>query len=135
KARQAASAMLEVAFDDLELVDGVVRVRGVGDLTLTLGQIAQALGGVAGSSLPGKVTPGLAAAHDFQPGAIAYTNGTHVVEGEVDIDTGQVKLTRYVVVHDCGRMINPMMVDGQVQGAVAHGIGMTLYEWMRYDGA
>ena len=49
-------------------------------------------------------------------------------------ETGQVQLKRYIVVHDCGRMINPMMVEGQVQGGVAHGIGMTLYEWMRYDG-
>ena len=52
-----------------------------------------------------------------------------------DGETGQVWLTRYVVVHDCGRMINPMMVEGQVHGGVVHGIGATLYEWMRYDDA
>jgi len=132
KARQAAAAMLEVAPDDLELADGAVRVKGA-DLTRTLGQIAHALSGVAGFSLPASITPGLAAAVDFEPPAITYTNGSHVVEVEVDIETGGVRLLRYVVVHDCGRMINPMMVEGQVHGGVAHGIGMTLYERMRYD--
>src|SRR4051812_9579426 len=135
KARQAAASMLEVAPDDLELVDGAVRVKGVPDLQRSLGDIAQALSGVAGFSLPANVTPGLAGAVDYQPPAITYTNGAHVAEVEVDIDTGHVRLTRYIVVHDCGRMINPMMVEGQVHGAIVHGIGMTLYEWMRYDDA
>ena len=79
------------------------------------------------------MAPGLAAAGDYQPPALTYTNGAHVAEVEVDIETGSVRITRYIVVHDCGRMINPMMVEGQVHGAVVHGIGMTLYEWMRYD--
>lgn len=133
KARQAAATMLEVAPDDLELVDGDVRVRGVPQLKRSLGEIAHALSGVAGFSLPTNITPGLAAAMDYQPPAITYTNGTHVAEVEVGADTGHVRITRYVVVHDCGRMINPMMVEGQVYGGVAHGIGMTLFEWMRYD--
>jgi len=134
KARQAAASMLEVSPDDLELVDGNVRVKG-SDLKRTLGEVAHALQGVAGFSLPVNVTPGLAASADYQPPAMTYTNGTHVVEAEVDGETGQVRLTRYVVVHDCGRMINPMMVEGQVHGGVVHGIGATLYEWMRYDDA
>jgi carbon-monoxide dehydrogenase large subunit len=132
KARQAAAAMLEVAPDDLELVDGLVRVKGA-DLKRTLGQLAHALSGVAGFALPGTITPGLSASVDYQPPAITYTNGSHVVEVEVDIETGIVRLLRYIVVHDCGRMINPMMVEGQVHGGVAHGIGMTLYERMRFD--
>jgi aerobic carbon-monoxide dehydrogenase large subunit len=132
KARQAAAAMLEVAPDDLELVDGLVRVKGA-DLKRTLGQLAHSLSGVAGFALPGNITPGLSASIDYQPPAITYTNGSHVVEVEVDIETGIVRLLRYVVVHDCGRMINPMMVEGQVHGGVAHGIGMTLYERMRFD--
>ena len=134
KARKVAAAMLEVAPDDLELVGGAVRVKGA-DMQRSLGEIAHALGGVAGFSLPAGVTPGLAAAVDFEPPAITYTNGAHVAEVEVDPDTGRVRLTRYIVVHDCGRMINPMMVEGQVHGGVAHGIGMTLYEQMRYDEA
>lgn len=133
KAKQVASAMLEVAADDLELVDGDVRVRGVPGMKKSLGEIAHALSGVAGFSLPPGVTPGLAASNDFVPPAITYTNGTHVCEVEVDPETGHIRLTRYIVVHDCGRMISPMMVEGQVHGAVAHGVGATLYEWMRYD--
>ncbi len=133
KARQAAAAMLEVSADDLELRDGSVQVKGVPKLSKSLAQIAHALAGTPGFALPGGATPGLAAAIDFQPSGLTYNNGTHVVEAEVDIDTGEVRLVRYVVVHDCGRMINPLMVEGQVLGAVVHGIGMTLYEWMRYD--
>jgi hypothetical protein len=80
KAKQAASAMLEVAPEDLELIGGDVRVKG-SDLKRSLGEIAHALSGVAGFSLPAGITPGLAAATDYQPPAITYTNGTHVVEG------------------------------------------------------
>jgi len=132
KARQAAAAMLEVSPDDLELAEGAVRVKG-SDLKRTLGDIAHALQGVAGFSLPANLTPGLEATTNYQPPAMTYTNGTHVVEVEVDVETGQVRLLRYVVVHDCGRMINPMLVEGQVYGGVVHGIGATLTEWMRYD--
>ncbi|MBI2319254.1 MAG: molybdopterin-dependent oxidoreductase, partial [Betaproteobacteria bacterium] len=133
KARKAAAAMLEVAPEDLDLADGCVRVKGIPGLKRSLADLARALQGTPGYALPGDLEPGLAAASDFQPGAIAYTNGTHVVEAEVDIHTGAVRLDRYVVVHDCGRMINPMMVEGQVLGGVVHGIGATLFEWMRYD--
>jgi aerobic carbon-monoxide dehydrogenase large subunit len=135
KARKAVSTMLEVSADDLELANGEVRVKGVPQLKRTLAEVAHALSGVPGFALPGNIAPGLAAATDFQPPALTYTNGTHVVEAEVEIETGGVRLTRYVVVHDCGRMINPMMVEGQVHGAVVHGIGSTLLEWMRYDDA
>ena len=133
KARQAASSMLEAAPEDLELADGAVRVRGVPGLNRTLKQIAQALDGVAGFALPPNTSPGLAATTDYQPPAMTYTNGAHVVEAEVDPETGAVRLTRYVVVHDCGRMISPMMVEGQIHGGVVHGISATLFEWMRYD--
>jgi carbon-monoxide dehydrogenase large subunit len=135
KARQAVATMLEVAADDLELIDGEVRVKGVPQMKRTLAEVAHALSGVPGFALPGNIAPGLAAAADFQPPALTYTNGAHVVEAEVDGETGAVRLTRYVIVHDCGHMINPMMVEGQVHGAVVHGIGATLLEWMRYDPA
>jgi aerobic carbon-monoxide dehydrogenase large subunit len=62
-----------------------------------------------------------------------YCNGTHVVTVEVDGETGAVKILSYVVVHDSGRLINPMIVDGQVAGGATHGIGSALYEWMGYD--
>ena len=82
-------------------------VRG-GISKRTLGEIANTLNGVAGFSLPAGIAPGLAATSDYQPPAITYTNGSHVAEVEVDPETGHVRITRYVVVHDCGHMINPM---------------------------
>ncbi len=89
--------------------------------------------GVPGMALPGNLPAGPFGRDRFQPQGMAYNNGSHVCEVEVDIATGRVAITRYVVVHDCGRMINPLMVEGQVLGAIAHGIGATLYEWMHYD--
>src|SRR6185503_1289939 len=131
---QAAAILLNVAVEDLVLESGFVRARGMQGMQCALADIARALSGVPGFSLPGGMQPGLEAAVDFQPTAMAYNNGSHVCEVEVDVTTGRVSIMRYVVVHDCGRIINPMMVEGQVQGAVAHGIGATLYEWMQYDG-
>ena len=133
KARAATAAMLEASVADLELRDGSVQVRGVPGHARTLTEIARALAGAPGFALPGNLPPGLAAASDFMTSGLTYTNGAHVAEVEVDARTGEVKIARYVVVHDCGRMINPMMVEGQIHGAIAHGIGMTLHEWMRYD--
>jgi len=133
KAKQAAAALLNVAPDDLTLEGGFVRARGMQGVQCSLAQVARALSGVPGFALPGDLQPGLEASVDFQPAAMAYNNGTHICEVEVDIATGRVTITRYIVVHDCGRIINPMMVEGQVQGAIAHGIGATLYEWMQYD--
>jgi carbon-monoxide dehydrogenase large subunit len=133
KIKQAAGHILEVAPEDLELRDGFVHIKGVPSMRRSFGEIAKALSGNAGFSLPGGLKPGLAAHVDFEPPAITYTNGTHVAEVEVDIRTGHVTLTRYVIVHDCGTMINPQIVEGQVLGGVVHGISATLFEWMRHD--
>jgi aerobic carbon-monoxide dehydrogenase large subunit len=132
KIKRTAATLLEASADDMELAGGVVRVKGVPGMKRSIAEIARALSGVPGFALPGGLPPGLAAAVDFEPPAMTYTNGTHVVEAEVDPATGAVRLNRYVVVHDCGRIINPMMLDGQVMGGVVHGIGATLFEWMRY---
>ena len=133
KAKTAAADLLEASSVDLELRDGMVGIRGVPALGKTLAEIARALSGVPGFALPGNLSPGLAASVDYLTSALTYTNGTHLAEVEVDPHTGGVALQRYIVVHDCGRMINPMMVEGQVCGGVVHGIGATLFEWMRYD--
>ncbi len=133
KIKLTAAALMEAAADDMELVGGEVRVKGVPGMKRSIAEIAHALSGVPGFALPGGLAPGLAAAVDFEPPSMTYTNGTHVVEAEVDPATGAVRLNRYVVVHDCGRIINPMMLDGQVLGGVANGIGATLFEWMRYS--
>ena len=125
KALKAAAEMLEASAEDLELKDGAVQVKGVPQMRRTLAQIAHAIGGVPGFALPNGVTPGLASSVDFPAPALTYCNGTHVCEAEVDSETGAVRLVNYIVVHDSGRIINPMIVDGQVMGAVAHGIGAT----------
>jgi carbon-monoxide dehydrogenase large subunit len=65
--------------------------------------------------------------------ALAYANGCHVAEVEVDIETGGVRILNYVALQDSGILINPMMVDGQIQGGIVHGIGNALFEWMGYD--
>jgi carbon-monoxide dehydrogenase large subunit len=132
KAKAVVSHMLEVSPGDLEISGGMVQVKGVPGKGKSLAEISRAISGVPGFALPGNTSPGLAASCDFQVNALTFCNGSHVCEVEVDPETGRVSLTRYVVVHDCGRMINPMMVEGQVEGAVVHGIAMTLYEWMRF---
>jgi carbon-monoxide dehydrogenase large subunit len=133
KAKLAASMLIEAAAADLELGEGMVRLKGVPGLGKSLAEVAHAVSGVPGYALPGNIAPGLAAAIDYQPSAMTYCNGTHVCEAEVDRETGAVRLLRYVVVHDCGRMINPLMVEGQVLGGVVHGIGATLFERMQFD--
>jgi aerobic carbon-monoxide dehydrogenase large subunit len=78
--------------------------------------------------------PGLEATSHFTPDQSTYSNGTHVAEVEVDIETGQVTILRYLVMHDCGHVINPMVVEGQVVGGVIHGVGNAFFERMVYDG-
>jgi carbon-monoxide dehydrogenase large subunit len=77
--------------------------------------------------------PGLEASASFRTDLLAYANACHVAEVEVDIETGGVEIVRYNALHDCGVRINPMMVEGQTRGAIAHGIGNALFEWMGYD--
>ena len=133
KALKIAAHMLETAEADLECEGGRVSVKGVPDLSVTLGEIAHSVAGTPGYALPGGIAPGLEATHYFAPTQSAFCNGTHVVEIEVDVETGAVTILRYVTAHDAGMLINPLIVDGQVQGAVAHGIGNALYELMHYD--
>ncbi len=89
--------------------------------------------GMPGFSMAGGLSPGLENTAYFQPDQSTYSNGTHVAEVEVDIDTGAVKILRYTVLHDCGTVINPMVVEGQVVGGVAHGIGNALFERLCHD--
>jgi carbon-monoxide dehydrogenase large subunit len=133
KALKIAAHMLEAAEEDLEVEDGRVFVRGVPDMGVTLGQLAHAVAGTPGYALPAGIEPGLEATHYFAPEQSAYCNGTHVAEVEVDVETGHVKILRYVTSHDAGRLINPMIVDGQVQGGIAHGVGNALFEELHFD--
>ena len=133
KALEVASHMLESSAEDLEIVGGEIRVVGVPAMQVDLSRVANAVAGTAGYALPEGVQPGLEATEHLVIDNMAYANGTAVVELEVDIETGQVRLLNYVIGHDSGRIIHPTIVDGQIAGGTAHGIGNTLYEWMGYD--
>ncbi len=133
KVLKIAAHMLEAAADDLELANGEVFVKGVPDLKVSLSAVARAVTGQSGFALPEGIEPGLEATRYFSPEQAAYANGTHVAEVEVDVETGFVRVTGYWIAHDCGVVINPLVVEGQVQGGLAHGIGNALLEWMHYD--
>jgi carbon-monoxide dehydrogenase large subunit len=135
KARKLASHLLEAAEHDLEVIDGEVRVVGARKLAVGLGELARVLQGAPGYGFPPGVDPGLDAHVNHRLDALAYANACHVAEVEVDTETGGVRILRYFAMQDSGTLINPAMVDGQVQGGVAHGIGNALLEWMGYDDA
>jgi carbon-monoxide dehydrogenase large subunit len=135
KARKVAAHVLEAGEHDLELKDGEVRVVGAPQLNVKLAEIARILQGAPGYGFPPGVDPGLEANVMHRTDALAYANACHVAEVEVDVETGEVKILRYVALQDSGVLINPMMVEGQIHGGVAHGIGNTFYEWMGYDAA
>lgn len=128
-----AAHLLEASAEDLELVDGKVFVKGVPGMAVGFQEIASAVAGVPGYALPEGITPGLEAEASFMPDNVAYANGAHGAELEVDIGTGHVRIKRYVIVHDSGRLINPFIVDGQVHGGVTLGLGHALFENMIYD--
>jgi len=132
KALKVAAHALEAAERDLEIEGREIRVKG-SDMKLDLGRAARSVAGTAGYSLPAGMAPGLEATEHVVIDAMAYTNGTAVVELEVDIETGRVHIAKLVFVHDCGRILHPVIVEGQLLGGVAHGIGNALFEWMRYD--
>jgi carbon-monoxide dehydrogenase large subunit len=133
KAKKIAAGMMECLEEDLELAEGYVRLKGEHDVRKSLREIAVKSIGTPGFSMAGGLPPGLEHTAYFTPDQSTYANGTHVAEVEVDIETGAVKIVRYTVAHDCGRVINPLVVDGQVIGGVAHGIGNALFERMVYD--
>ena len=133
KAIKVAQHVLEVAEQDLVLQNGRVEVLGVPSHGISLASIARKLKGSPGYALPPGVKPGLEATSLFQFDAQAFANATHACEVEVDIGTGDVRILRYIGVHDSGRLINPMIAEGQIHGGIVHGIGNSLYEKMRFD--
>ncbi|MCS7312288.1 MAG: glyceraldehyde dehydrogenase subunit alpha [Acidobacteria bacterium] len=131
KARQIAAHLLEAAEDDLEFENGRFYVKGSPDKAKTIQDIA--LAAHLAWSLPSGVEPGLEAQAFYDPPNFTYPFGAHVCIVEVDPETGEVKVLRYVAVDDCGRVINPLIVDGQVHGGITQGIGQALYEWAVYS--
>jgi carbon-monoxide dehydrogenase large subunit len=136
KALAIAAAHLEAAAEDLTLDDGRITVRGAPGRGLTLGDVAAiATAPRPGYALPGSMDPGLEASGYVHVMQSTYSNGAHAAIVEVDPETGTVRVLRYVAVDDCGTMINPMVVEGQIHGGIAHGIGNALLEEIVYDGA
>ena len=135
KAIRVAAQLLEVAEHDLDITDGAVHVVGVSGMKVTLATIARTLSGAAGVALPQGIEPDLAATGYFETSQLAFAYGSQACEVEIDPETGDAKIIRYVVAHDCGRLINPKLVDGQIRGGVVHGIGNALFERMKHDEA
>ena len=133
KALQVAAHLLEASEEDLEIHNGEIHVRGVPEMKVSLGQVAHSVGGTPGYALPGGIEPGMEATENVVMDNLVFACGTAVAEVEVDIETGGVQILNYVMAHDSGTIINPMIVDGQVLGGAAHGIGNSLFEWMGYD--
>src|SRR6185312_586529 len=133
KVLAVAAHLLEASPHDLELKDGRVDVAGVPGSGMTLQSVAEAVAGVPGYPMPGNFEPGLESLQNFIPGALTYGIGCHAVEVEIDADTCAVRILKYAVVNDSGRVINPMIVEGQIVGGVVHAIGNALFEWMGYD--
>ena len=152
KALRLAASLLEVSPDDLELADGRARVRGAPGKELMLGALATvanliryAYGKEAaeaalrlvkpreGAVLQEGEAPGLEAHGYYAPPHSTFASGCHAAIVEVDAETGNLAFLRYVVHHDCGTLVNPMIVEGQIRGGVAQGIGGSFYERIVYD--
>ena len=131
KARTIAAHMLEASPDDLEWNDGGYHVKGSPDRAHTIQDVIGAAW--AAADLPEGVEPGLEETTFFDPPNFTFPFGCHICVTEVDTETGKVEIKRYLAVDDCGRVINPMIVDGQVHGGVAQSIAQALFEETVYD--
>jgi len=131
KARTIAAHELEVAEEDLDWKDGKFQVAGAPDKAKTIPEIA--FSAWTAHALPADVEPGLFASAVYDPPNFTFPAGAHICVVEVDPDTGLTRIVKYVAVDDCGNIINPMIVDGQVHGGVAQGIAEAMYEEAIYD--
>jgi aerobic carbon-monoxide dehydrogenase large subunit len=133
KVLRLAAHILEANPDDLELGEGKVFIRGMPQRSISFGELARAAVPGWASKLPEELEPGLEAIFYFVPPTVTWANAAHVAVIEVDVQTGGIKLLDYIVAHDAGRLINPLLADGQIHGGVAQGIGAALYEEIVYD--
>jgi aerobic carbon-monoxide dehydrogenase large subunit len=133
KITRIAGHVLEAAPADLVIDGGAITVRGAPGRGLTVADVARLAYRPASGTLPAGEDPALEATQHYDPPPATFSNGSHLAVVDVDPETGVVEIVRYVVVEDCGRMVNPMIVEGQTQGAVAQGIGSALYEDFAYD--
>jgi carbon-monoxide dehydrogenase large subunit len=152
KALRVAADALEADVEDLEIVDGVVSVKGSPGASIALGTVAVlanplryafdeaskaatqfSVGDPGKPPVPEDDEPGLEGRDFYSPERSTFASGMHAVVVETDPETAEVRILRYAVVHDCGHLINPMIVEGQIHGGVAQGVGGALYERMAYD--
>jgi carbon-monoxide dehydrogenase large subunit len=132
KVLKLASKVLEVPEEELELEDGQVRVADIPQQSISLGELAVLANPLRGAVEPG-TEPGLESTDYYGPQYGAVASGSHAMIIEVDPETMMVEIKRYVAVEDCGTMLNPLIVEGQVHGGVALGIGNSYYEQLIYD--
>jgi carbon-monoxide dehydrogenase large subunit len=131
KARSIAAHKLEASEDDLEFEGGSFHVTGAPDQSFSLQEVA--MEAYLGFDLPEDTEPGLEATSYYDPANFTFPFGTHVAVVEIEPETGEVDILRYVAVDDCGEQINPMIVDGQIHGGIAQGIGAALFESAQYE--
>jgi carbon-monoxide dehydrogenase large subunit len=131
KARRIVAHQLEAAVDDIEMREGKFSVKGSPDRGMTLGEVAGAA--YIPENLPEGMEPGLEELAFYDPENFVFPFGAHCCVVDVDPDTGNVDVVRYVAVDDCGPAINPKLIDGQVHGGIVHAIGQALFERIHYD--
>jgi CO/xanthine dehydrogenase Mo-binding subunit len=132
KALKLASDLFECSEDDLVIADGKVSIAGIPEKFLTLSALAQHANPMRGAVKPG-TEPGLESTQYFGPPRGTTANGVHAMIVEIDPETFELQILKYVVVHDCGTVINPMILSGQIHGGVAQGIGNAFYEKLVFD--
>jgi carbon-monoxide dehydrogenase large subunit len=132
KILRQASKVLETPEEELELVEGHVRVADIPQQSISLGELAVLANPLRGAVEPG-TEPGLESTDYFGPRYGATANGAHAIILEVDPETMMVDIKRYVTVEDCGTLLNPLIVDGQIHGGVSLGIANSYYEQLVYD--
>ncbi len=132
KILKLAGEKLEVAEEDLELIEGRAQVKGAPETAIPFGQLAAEANPLRGAVKPG-TEPGLESTEYFGPERGATASGVHAMILTVDPETFLVEIEKYVVVHDCGKVINPLILEGQIQGGVAQGIGNAFYEQLHFN--
>jgi carbon-monoxide dehydrogenase large subunit len=131
KARRLAAHLLEASESDVRRFDGRIGVKGDPEFSFSWGELAAAAADP--SSVPPGMGTGLRVQDDFEMADSTYPSGVHIAVVEVDTETGKVKLVRHIAVDDCGRRINPMLVEGQIHGGIAQGAAQALFESYAYD--
>jgi carbon-monoxide dehydrogenase large subunit len=131
KGRKIAAHLLEASEEDIEFADGNFFVKGSPEQAQSIQDIALAAN--TAWNMPEGVDPGLEASAFFDPTNFVYPFGSHIAIVEVDPETGEIELQRYIAVDDCGPIINPMIVEGQIHGGIVQGVGQALWEAAHYD--